>query len=63
MVRGAFSARTRAMEMTASGGETIAPRTKAGPHAKPGMAACAVAATAAMVAATRPTASSVTERR
>ena len=44
-------------------GETIAPRTKAASHGRPGMSACAAAATAHIVASTSPTALSVSGRR
>ena len=47
-----------AVVATASGGETMAPRTNASGHPSPGTTQCAAAATAAVVASTRPTANS-----
>ena len=52
-----------AVAATASGGETIAPRTRATGHGTPGTSAWTAAATAVVVAMTRPTARSVIERR
>ena len=52
-----------AVAATASGGDTIAPRTNAAGQPRPGTIACATAATPAVVASTRPTARRVMGRR
>jgi hypothetical protein len=44
-------------------GDTIAPRTNAAPHGRPGMSACAAQATAHIVASTSPTVLRVSPRR
>ena len=60
--RGTPSARTTAVAETASGGETIAPSAIAAGHDRPGISQRAHTATAAVVASTSPTASSVIGR-
>src|SRR5262245_54133378 len=57
------SRRVTAATATASGGDTIAPSTKADGQGSAGTSACATAATAAIVTRTRPTESSEIERR
>ena len=52
-----------AVAATASGGDTMAPRTNAAGQPRPGTIACAAAATPAVVARTSPTARSVMGRR
>ena len=54
--RGSFSLWAMAAAATASGGETMAPRTKQDGHPIPGTMACTAAATTVVVARTRPTA-------
>ena len=61
--RGRRTRRAIAVAATASGGETMAPRTRAAGHGTPGTRATTTAATAAVVATTRPTARSVIEKR
>ena len=50
-----------AVAATASGGDTTAPRARAAGHGTPGTSATTTAATASVVAMTRPTARSVIE--
>jgi hypothetical protein len=60
--RGTLSRCVTAVAATASGGETIAPRTNATGQLIPGITACAIQATAVVVTTTRPIASSVMGR-
>ncbi len=56
ILRGSFNRFAIAEAATASGGETMAPRTRHEVHGMPGTMAWTAAATAVIVAATRPTA-------
>src|SRR5687768_1872564 len=63
MRRGTRRRSVMAVAATASGGETMAPRTKAAARGRPGTRAVATRATAAVVKRTRPTARRVMGRR